>query len=203
MPELPEVESARAVIERKALWRPIVDVDDSDSYVSRPHPPGEIRHALIGGEFIAAMRRGKSIWCPTGPATDDVTLGIHLGMSGKIVIADPDGTEVDGGDYWEGRRQPGDYRWARFTVTFADGGRLMLVDPRRLGRIRLDPPEPRPYRTISNICLSLRASACFSESRPPFFESLSMRQCVDRVISNSLEDCACLATSPGWEPRVC
>jgi formamidopyrimidine-DNA glycosylase len=143
MPELPEVESARAVIERKALWRPIVDVDDSDSYVSRPHPPGEIRHALIGGEFIAAMRRGKSIWCPTGAATDDVTLGIHLGMSGKIVIADPDGTEVDGGDYWEGRRQPGDYRWARFTVTFADGGRLMLVDPRRLGRIRLNPPIER------------------------------------------------------------
>jgi formamidopyrimidine-DNA glycosylase len=124
MPELPEVESARAVIERKALWRPIVDVDDSDAYVSRPHVPGEIRHALLGGEFIAAMRRGKSIWCPTGASTDDVTLGI----------------QVDGGDYWEGRRQPGDYRWARFTVTFADGGRLMLVDPRRLGRIRLNPP---------------------------------------------------------------
>ncbi len=140
MPELPEVESARAVIERKALWRPIVDVDDSDSYVSRPHPPGEIRHALLGGEFIGAMRRGKSIWCPTGASTDDVTLGIHLGMSGKIVIADANGAEVDGGDYWEGRRQPGDYRWARFTVTFADGGRLMLVDPRRPGRIRLNPP---------------------------------------------------------------
>ena len=140
MPELPEVESARAVIERKALWRPIVDVDDSDAYVSRPHVPGEIRHALLGGEFIAAMRRGKSLWCPTGAATDEVTLGIHLGMSGKIVIADPDGSEVDGGDYWEGRRLPGDYRWARFTLFFADGGRLMLVDPRRLGRVRLDPP---------------------------------------------------------------
>jgi formamidopyrimidine-DNA glycosylase len=140
MPELPEVESARAVIERKALWRPIVDVDDSDSYVCRPHPPGEIRHALLGGEFIAAMRRGKSIWCPTGASTDEVTLGIHLGMSGKIVVADADGNEVDGGDYWEGRRQPGDYRWARFTLFFADGGRLMLVDPRRLGRVRLNPP---------------------------------------------------------------
>jgi formamidopyrimidine-DNA glycosylase len=80
------------------------------------------------------------MWCLTGPESDGVTLGIHLGMSGKIVIADADGTEVDGGDYWEGRRKPGDYRWARFTVTFADGGRLMLVDPRRLGRIRLDPP---------------------------------------------------------------
>ena len=150
MPELPEVESARAVIERKGLRRLIVDVDDSDSYVCRPHVPGEIRHALLGGELITAMRRGKSMWCQAGPVVGDpvvgnpasgpVTLGIHLGMSGKIVIADANGTEVDGGDYWEGRREPGDYRWARFTVTFDDGGRLMLVDPRRLGRIRLNPP---------------------------------------------------------------
>ena len=140
MPELPEVESARAVIERKGLRRRIADVDDSDSYVCRPHVPGEIRHALLGGELITAMRQGKSMWCQVGPSSEAVTLGIHLGMSGKIVIADANGTEVDGGDYWEGRRQPGDYRWARFSVTFDDGGRLMLVDPRRLGRIRLNPP---------------------------------------------------------------
>ncbi|HEY6493342.1 MAG TPA: DNA-formamidopyrimidine glycosylase family protein [Trebonia sp.] len=140
MPELPEVESARAVIERKGLGRRIVEVDDSDSYVCRPHVPGEIRHALLGGELVTAMRRGKSMWCQADLAADGVTLGIHLGMSGKIVIADANGAEVDGGDYWEGRRQPGDYRWARFTLTFADGGRLMLVDPRRLGRVRLDPP---------------------------------------------------------------
>jgi formamidopyrimidine-DNA glycosylase len=134
------VESARAVIERNGLRRRIADVDDSDSFVCRPHAPGEIRHALLGGEFVTAMRRGKSMWCQTGSFSDEVTLGIHLGMSGKIVIADADGTEVDGGDYWERGRQPGDYRWARFTVTFADGGRLILVDPRRLGRVRLNPP---------------------------------------------------------------
>ena len=83
MPELPEVESARAVIERKALWRPIVDVDDSDSYVCRPHPPGEIRHALLGGEFLAAMRRGKSLWCPTGAA-------LRRRKAGAVTVADPD-----------------------------------------------------------------------------------------------------------------
>jgi formamidopyrimidine-DNA glycosylase len=137
MPELPEVESARTVIERHGLRRRIADVDDSDTYVCRPHAPGEIRHALLGSELVTAMRRGKSMWCLSSEA---VTLGIHLGMSGKIVIADANGTEIDGGDYWEGGRKPGDYRWARFTLTFDDGGRLMLVDPRRLGRIRLDPP---------------------------------------------------------------
>lgn len=138
MPELPEVESARAVIERSGLGRKIVDVDDSDSYVCRPHPPGRIRDALVGLELVVARRRGKSMWCDT--SDDGPELGIHLGMSGKIVIADPDGSEIDGGDYWEGRRRAGDYRWTRFTLSFADGGRLMLVDPRRLGRVRLDPP---------------------------------------------------------------
>ena len=67
-------------------------------------------------------------------------LGIHLGMSGKIVIADGEGDEIDGGDYWERGRAKGDYRYSRFSLTFADGGALMLVDPRRLGRVRLDPP---------------------------------------------------------------
>jgi formamidopyrimidine-DNA glycosylase len=138
VPELPEVESARAVVERAALERVITDVDDSDMFVCRPHRPGEIRAALLGRRLLAANRRGKSMWCDT--SEDGPTLGIHLGMSGKIVVADADGHEIDGGDYWEGRRRPGDFRWARFTLTFADGGRMLLVDPRRLGRVRLDPP---------------------------------------------------------------
>jgi formamidopyrimidine-DNA glycosylase len=144
MPELPEVESARAVIERAALGREIVDVDDTDTYECRPHSPGQIRDALVGRRLTQAHRRGKSMWCDTsgtgrskdpGPA-----LGVHLGMSGKIVIADGHGHEIDGGDYWERGRANGDYRFSRFSLTFADGGSLLLIDPRRLGRVRLDPP---------------------------------------------------------------
>jgi formamidopyrimidine-DNA glycosylase len=136
MPELPEAESARAVIERTALDRKIAAVDDTDSYVCRPHPVGQIAAAITGTTLTAAHRRGKTLWCDTG---DGPVLGIHLGMSGKIVIADPDGTETDGGDYWERGRAPGDYRHTRFSLTFTDGGTLRLIDPRRLGRIRLDP----------------------------------------------------------------
>jgi formamidopyrimidine-DNA glycosylase len=132
VPELPEVESARAVIERAALGRRITGVDDTDSYECRPHRPGEIGQALIGRRLTAAHRRGKTMWCDTsgigrsrapGPA-----LGIHLGMSGKIVIADGRGREIDGGDYWERGRAPGDYRYSRFALSFADGGSLRL-DP--------------------------------------------------------------------------
>jgi formamidopyrimidine-DNA glycosylase len=144
VPELPEVESARAVIERGALRCRIADVDDSDTYVCRPHPPGEIRAALLGRQLTAAHRQGKSMWCDTSGVgssrTPGPALGIHLGMSGKIVIADGQGGEVDGGDYWERGRAPGDYRFSRFSLTFATGGSLLLIDPRRLARVRLDPP---------------------------------------------------------------
>jgi formamidopyrimidine-DNA glycosylase len=147
VPELPEVESARSVVERAALNRPIVDVDDSDGYVCRPHAPGQIRAALVGHRLVAAHRRGKSMWCDAvstrGEAADPVSLGIHLGMSGKLVVSDVDGGELDGGDYWEGRRAPGDHRWSRFSITFDDGGRLLLVDPRRLGRVVLNPDIDR------------------------------------------------------------
>ena len=69
MPELPEVEIARRLIADQALHRRIVGVDDSDSYVVRPHSPGELRNALTGRSLIAAHRRGKTIWLETsGPA---------------------------------------------------------------------------------------------------------------------------------------
>jgi formamidopyrimidine-DNA glycosylase len=145
MPELPEVESARAVIERAALGRVISDVDDSDTYECRPHRPGEIRAVLTGRRLTAVHRQGKSMWCETSgtdqsPELPGPSLGIHLGMSGKIVIADGHGAEIEGGDYWQRGRTNGDHRFARFSLTFIDGGTLILVDPRRLGRVRLDPP---------------------------------------------------------------
>jgi formamidopyrimidine-DNA glycosylase len=144
VPELPEVESARAVIDRAALGRVIVDADDSDTFECRPHRPGEIRAALLGRRLTAVHRRGKSMWCDTsgvgGPGPAGPALGIHLGMSGKIVVVDGDDHEIEGGDYWERGRSSGDHRFTRFSLTFADGGSLLLIDPRRLGRIRLDPP---------------------------------------------------------------
>ena len=139
MPELPEVESARAVIERAALGRRIVDVDDSDTFVCRPHAPGrDPRRAGRPHADRGAPARQEHV--VRHLRVDGPVLGIHLGMSGKIVIAGADGTEFDGGDYWERGRAPGDHRFTRFSLTFADGGALLLVDPRRLGRVRLDPP---------------------------------------------------------------
>ncbi|MDQ1635010.1 MAG: formamidopyrimidine-DNA glycosylase [Frankiaceae bacterium] len=144
MPELPEVESARAVLARSALNRTIADVDDTDTYECRPHAPGEIRKALLGRSLTAAHRRGKTMWCDT--SDDGPALGIHLGMSGRIFVTRPgsdDETDADeGGDYAR-PAQPGaaepKSEWYRFTLTFDDGGTARLFDKRRLGRVRLDP----------------------------------------------------------------
>ncbi len=144
MPELPEVEIARSLIADRALHRCIVDVDDSDSYVGRPHSPGELRSALTGRSFIAAHRRGKMMWLETSGTGGAATpagpeLGIHLGMSGRVVVTGPDGTVAEGGDPYRYDTRPRKPEWSRFTLTFADGGSLVLLDPRRLGRIRLNP----------------------------------------------------------------
>ncbi|WP_345613196.1 DNA-formamidopyrimidine glycosylase family protein [Pseudonocardia adelaidensis] len=69
MPELPEVESARTVIERAALGRCIATVDDSGSYVCRPHPPGQIRDALVGRRLVRACRLGEPSAAPRPPWT--------------------------------------------------------------------------------------------------------------------------------------
>src|SRR2546423_9554416 len=114
MPELPEAERARQAIER-ALNREIVAVDDSDTYVCRPHAPGEIAAALTGRRLTAAHRRGEFMW---GEADDGGPHPrLHPGLARPLLIAEP-----------PPRRR------GRFLLEFAPRGRPALHDPRRPGR---------------------------------------------------------------------
>jgi formamidopyrimidine-DNA glycosylase len=153
VPELPEVETARKVIAERALHRTIVAVDDTDSYVCRPHAPGQIRDALLGRQLIAAHRRGKTMWCETsgldgsaehgsaehGSAEHGPDLGLHLGMAGRIVVESPGMETAWGGEPFRRDAQPARAQWDRFRLDFADGGSLVLFDKRRLSRVRLNP----------------------------------------------------------------
>ncbi|WP_298802278.1 DNA-formamidopyrimidine glycosylase family protein [uncultured Pseudokineococcus sp.] len=147
MPELPEVELARSTIAEAALDRVVADVDDADDWVCRPHVPGEVRDALVGRRLTAAHRRGKTMWCDTsgddGRGEDGPRLGLHLGMSGRIIVRTGDGGTVHGGDPVRGVDGTDEAvakpEWYRFTLVFEDGGSMRLFDKRRLGRVRLDP----------------------------------------------------------------
>jgi formamidopyrimidine-DNA glycosylase len=119
MPELPEAERARRQLER-VVGREILAVDDSDTYVCRPHAPGEMAAALTGHRLIDTHRRGKFLWARTDGGPE---LGLHLGMAGSLTVDET----------------PAPRNWDRFVLEFADGGRLALRDKRRLGRAVLEP----------------------------------------------------------------
>lgn len=81
--------------------------------------------------------------------TPGPVLGLHLGMSGHVLITDAAGELSEGGDWLGGRygrfasTHSDASAWDRFVITFGDGGRMRLFDPRRLGRVRLDPDLDR------------------------------------------------------------
>jgi formamidopyrimidine-DNA glycosylase len=137
------VETARKLIAERALHRTIVAVDDTDSYVCRPHAPGQIRDALMGRQLTAANRRGKTMWCETsgldGSPDHGPDLGLHLGMAGRIVVETPGLGSAFGGEPFRRDAQPARAQWDRFRLDFADGGSLVLFDKRRLGRVWLNP----------------------------------------------------------------
>jgi formamidopyrimidine-DNA glycosylase len=142
VPEILEVEAAREVLVAHALDREIVRVHAPDTwFLKRGTTGAALRHALIGNSFTTARRIGKQIVLDTASFQNggpDVRLGVHLGMSGRVIVDDE-----EAGDplvYASNRKVA---KWHRFGVHFADGGSFMLRDPRRLGAAELDPDESR------------------------------------------------------------
>jgi formamidopyrimidine-DNA glycosylase len=121
VPELPEAERARQTLET-VLGRTVTRVHDGDTYVCRPHQPGELNDALGGRRLTSAQRRGKFLWLETDGGEGPI-LGLHLGMAGRIVLDDTDPHPLHD----------------RFAVDLDDGSRFALRDRRRLSRALLNP----------------------------------------------------------------
>ena len=144
MPEIIEVEQARALIAATALHREIAAVDAPDAwFLKRGLTPAAIRRALPGRSLVAARRRGKLLLVDTSgatPSSPDLgpVVGLHLGMSGRVLV---DGEAAGDPLVYASNRAVA--VWERFGLRFVDGGRLVLRDPRRLGAVELDPVEER------------------------------------------------------------
>ncbi len=164
VPEILEVETYRRQAE-KLLGRRVADViADDDLYLKGATTPETLSRALVGRQVAAVRRRGKLLLLdfedpPTtsGVAirasesegedsspvdvrsqtnSPGVTLGIHFGMTGRLVV-DGD-VAIDRLLYTSGEHRP---EYARFALLFDGGGELVVSDPRRLGRVELDPDE--------------------------------------------------------------
>lgn len=143
MPEILELEATRRAVAAHALDRPIAGVDAPDAwYLKRGLTPAVVTAALPDRRFVAARRHGKLLLLDTSPPSaggdPGPVLGLHLGMTGRILVdGDPTGDPLR----YASDRDTAD--WYRFSVRFADGGSLVMRDPRRLGAVLLDPDEAR------------------------------------------------------------
>jgi len=134
MPELPEVETVRAGLQRLLPGKVINDTDyDTDK--SFPNAPSDVAQFLVGASIMAVRRRAKVLLIELSSA---YSLVIHLKMTGQLVFV--------GGSERFGAGHPSDSlvghlpdKSTRVTVTFTDGSKLFFNDQRKFGWMRLVP----------------------------------------------------------------
>jgi len=99
------------------VGRRIQHVDVFDVRAVRRHHagPADFCDRLAGRAIVSAERRGKYLWLPLD---DGDALLCHLGMSGQMLIAEPDAT---------------DPRHLRIALSLSDGQRLLFADQRLFG----------------------------------------------------------------------
>lgn len=129
MPEVLEVELTRREAQG-LVGRVVIAVERTDELVVGAGVDLEVPGSVIE----AVSRRGKLLVLHT----DAPLVGIHFGMTGRLLR---DGSAaIDRLAYGAGDDDP---RWDRWVVQLDDGSRLRLHDPRRLGRVWLDPDVDR------------------------------------------------------------
>ena len=129
MPEILEVESYRELAQR-TVGATIVK-GWADAYCAKKlSSPATWSRAVKGLRIEGTSRRGKLMVLETS----GVGLGMRFGMTGVLLLDHEAG--IDGLFYG-----PHSYRneWVRGGLQFDDGRRLILHDPRRLGRFEIDP----------------------------------------------------------------
>jgi formamidopyrimidine-DNA glycosylase len=142
MPELPEVETVRAGLDRFVVGRTISAVEVRHPRSVRRHLAGEadLVARLTGTRVVAARRRGKYLWLPLSDGPDGAAprcLVGHLGMSGQFLVESP---------------STPDQRHLHVRLSFADNGpELRFVDQRTFGGVLVDDLVPcvdRPDDTV-------------------------------------------------------
>src|SRR5947208_4579962 len=138
MPELPEVEAVRRLLERRAAGRSVRRVEVCAPKVLRDIDPDAFRAALVGASLREFRRRGKYLIARAG----DHDLVVHLGMTGRVRV-EPEG-EAPGNHFClglgldDGRavRFYDTWRWGEWRLLPAYAAELELPALRAMG------PEP-------------------------------------------------------------
>ena len=137
MPELPEVETARRIVERELTGRRIVALDLRLPKLLRSSPLPTL-DPLLGRRVDGARRRAKVLVLDFG---GDLSLLVHLKLAGQIAVHAPDGTRHAAGHPVPALDGPYPHKTTHLIVTADDGRILYLSDVRQFGWLRLLPTE--------------------------------------------------------------
>jgi formamidopyrimidine-DNA glycosylase len=178
MPEILEIEYYRQLAEG-ALDRSIKSVA-IDRYAGRSIAPGmNPKDVLPGLSFTAARRRGKLLLLDTeGPV-----FGMRFGMTGGLVLDGVAG--IDKLEYGPGTYED---KWIRAGVYFEDGGALLFHDPRRFGRVSLNPDEEALGPDAFSITLKEFRAALGARGEGPALKARLLDQTKIAGIGNLLAD---------------
>jgi formamidopyrimidine-DNA glycosylase len=128
MPELPEVETVRRGLEPAMVGKRIVRADVRRPDLRWPFPEG-MADRLTGAKVERLRRRSKYV---LGDLDTGETVLIHLGMSGRMTIAAPEGGPKDMmGDFHH--LHPAPAKHDHVVLDMEDGTRITFNDARRFG----------------------------------------------------------------------
>jgi formamidopyrimidine-DNA glycosylase len=165
LPELPEVETVRAGLERFIVGRTVRDVQVNHPRSIRRHTAGErdFIERLAGARITAARRRGKYLWLPFG--TDYDCINAHLGMSGQMLV--------------QAESAPHE-KHLHIRMRFADDGpELRFVDQRTFGGMALDQlvaPVDAPSTAVDEFVPSEISHIARDPMDPAFDDALFVRR---------------------------
>jgi formamidopyrimidine-DNA glycosylase len=134
MPELPEVETVRRGLAPHLEGARIAHVALNRPDLRFPFPAG-FAARLTGATILPLGRRAKYLIVPLDSAE---TLVIHLGMSGRLLILQPEGAMRPGRFHHDVTRIE---QHDHVILTLENGMRLVFNDPRRFGFMLLEPSE--------------------------------------------------------------
>jgi formamidopyrimidine-DNA glycosylase len=146
VPELPEVEFGRKLLDEVVVGRKIERVRCADDrIVYAGTTPATVRRRLKGRKVVAARRKGKYLWLELDQRPWPI---FHFGMTGAFRV--PDGTPLrleSSPKVFEKDWPP---RFAKIHLWLSGGREIVMTNARRLGRIRLaaDPLEQAPLRGL-------------------------------------------------------
>ena len=136
MPELPEVEAARRLLETHCRGQKLtgcspVDPFDSIVFSDAEACAASVSAALLGKSIVAVHRKGKQLWLELSSPPH---LLAHFGMTGAFVV---EGVKPLMYKEFKVHDEEWPPRFTKLELTFSSGTRLAFCDPRRLGRLRL------------------------------------------------------------------